>query len=85
MSTYANPLLDVDFPDPCVIRAADGGFHAYATNGNGNRIQHAESRDLTSFRYVGEALEAPSWSAEGFHWAPDVHCVVDGPRFSPLC
>jgi arabinan endo-1,5-alpha-L-arabinosidase len=29
--TYANPVLDADFPDPTVLRASDGFYYAYAT------------------------------------------------------
>jgi arabinan endo-1,5-alpha-L-arabinosidase len=30
-STYSNPVLDRDFPDPAVLRAPDGWIYAYAT------------------------------------------------------
>ena len=46
--SYANPVFDADFPDPTVIRAADGLYYAYATQTNrGGRdvnIQVARSR-----------------------------------------
>ena len=29
--TYANPVLDADFPDPAILRAPDGFYYAYAT------------------------------------------------------
>ena len=29
--TFANPVLDADFPDPAVLKAPDGFYYAYAT------------------------------------------------------
>ncbi|HZF96504.1 MAG TPA: hypothetical protein VEZ20_16700, partial [Allosphingosinicella sp.] len=49
-ATFENPVLDRDFPDPAVLRAADGFFYAYATqtaiDGRSINIQVARSRDL---------------------------------------
>jgi arabinan endo-1,5-alpha-L-arabinosidase len=76
--TYTNPVLDADFPDPAVLRASDGLFYAYATQGerDGNtiNIQIARSRDLVAWEYVGDALPAkPSWaSTTQDFWAPHV-------------
>lgn len=54
---YVNPVLNMDFPDPCVIRT-DGGHaaYAYATRGNNVNIQVAQSPDLVSWRWLGDAL-----------------------------
>src|SRR3954466_11580683 len=30
-ATFANPVLDADFPDPAVLRASDGFYYAFAT------------------------------------------------------
>lgn len=35
--SYSNPVLKADFPDPTVIRAADGLYYAYATQTNRGR------------------------------------------------
>ena len=78
-ATFANPVLDRDFPDPAVIRASDGYHYAYATQTTGAdgrtiNIQVARSRDLVSWEHLGDALPAkPSWAArtQDF-WAPDV-------------
>jgi arabinan endo-1,5-alpha-L-arabinosidase len=76
--TYVNPVLDRDFPDPAVLRDADGWFYAYATqtdsNGRTFNIQVARSRDLVNWQYPGEALpEKPRWAAtKQLIWAPHV-------------
>lgn len=44
--SYQNPVLDMDFPDPTVVKGLDGAFYAYGTMGNGHRIQVASSLDL---------------------------------------
>lgn len=76
--TYTNPVLDVDFPDPTVIRAADGMYYAYATqterDGTMLNIQMARSRDLATWEHIGDALPAkPRWaSGTQDFWAPHV-------------
>jgi arabinan endo-1,5-alpha-L-arabinosidase len=76
--TYANPVLDADFPDPTVIRAPDGLYYAYATQtqrgGRWLNIQLASSSDLVRWRYIGDALPSkPSWaSGTQDFWAPHV-------------
>jgi arabinan endo-1,5-alpha-L-arabinosidase len=77
-ATYANPVLDEDFPDPAVLRAADGSWYAYATqttrDGRSLNIQVARSRDLVSWTHLGDALPAkPGWASrtQDF-WAPHV-------------
>ena len=76
--TYANPVLDADFPDPTVIRASDGMFYAYATqterDGRMINIQVARSADLTEWDHLGDALPVkPAWASrtQDF-WAPHV-------------
>ena len=77
-STYTNPIYNEDFPDPTVIRASDGFFYAYATQGivNGKtlNLQVARSRDLVSWEHLGDALPVkPAWAnrTQKF-WAPHV-------------
>ncbi|HKI46092.1 MAG TPA: glycoside hydrolase family 43 protein [Balneolales bacterium] len=77
-STYTNPVLDRDFPDPSVINATDGWYYAYGTNsswhGNMVNIQVARSLDLVHWQYLGDALpDKPEWanSTQQF-WAPDI-------------
>lgn len=72
------PALDANFPDPAVLRAPDGYYYAYATQGEANgrmlNIQVARSRDLRRWQRVGDALPVkPGWArrTQDF-WAPDV-------------
>jgi len=66
--------LDTDFPDPSFLRAADGKWYAFATNGNGKRIQVASSEDFSSWTLLDiEALPTlSSWETDKDHYAPDV-------------
>ena len=76
---YLNPVFDSDFPDPTVLRATDGWFYAYATQGpvggSLHNIQLARSRDLVRWERLPDALpEKPLWaSTTQLFWAPDVH------------
>ncbi len=75
---YTNPVLDDNFPDPTVIRAADGCYYAYGTQtkraGVIINLQVARSRDLIAWEYLGEGLpEKPAWAATSQKiWAPHV-------------
>src|SRR5438270_1032703 len=76
--SYANPVIDEDFPDPTVIKAADGYYYGYATQtkreGKWINIQLSRSADLVHWKHVGDALPTkPSWAAttQDF-WAPHV-------------
>lgn len=77
-ATYANPVLEMDFPDPAVLRGPDGWFYAYATQSeSGGRMlnmQVARSRDLVQWEHLGDALpEKPRWAASKQElWAPHV-------------
>src|SRR5436305_7833815 len=75
---YRNPVIDADFPDPAVLRAADGYYYVYATqSGHDGRmldIQAARSRDLVHWQRLGDALPVkPAWArrTQDF-WAPHV-------------
>ena len=77
-TTYANPVIDADFPDPAVLKAADGFYYVYATQGGGDgkphNIQAARSRNLVEWERLGDALPVkPGWaSATQDFWAPHV-------------
>jgi arabinan endo-1,5-alpha-L-arabinosidase len=82
---YANPVLDTDFPDPAVLKASDGYFYAYATQGEHDsrmrNIQVARSSDLVRWNHLGDALPAkPVWAAKTQDfWAP--HVAEHGGRY----
>lgn len=75
---YANPVLNTNFPDPAVIRDADGMFWAYATQGKYKgrmlNLPVARSRDLVGWTVLGDALpKRPSWASKTQDfWAPHV-------------
>ena len=79
--TYKNPVYGSDFPDPTVIRAADGTFYAYATG-----CKAKKSTDLVTWTNVSGVISRPTWNdsikADGTKdnyslWAADVS-YVDG-------
>ncbi|AHG91997.1 glycoside hydrolase family 43 [Gemmatirosa kalamazoonensis] len=81
-ATYANPVLDADFPDPAVLRASDGWYYVYGTQTDRRtatsvewvNIQAARSRDLVHWERLGDALPTkPTWArrTQDF-WAPHV-------------
>ncbi len=79
---YVNPVLNQDFPDPAVLRAPDGYYYAYATQGESEagdgrtrNVQVARSPDLVRWEALPDALPAkPAWASrtQDF-WAPHVH------------
>ena len=79
LHSYANPVLDADFPDPTVIRATDGYYYAYATQtpvagGGWRNLQVARSADLVGWQLIGDALPVkPNWAVKTQDfWAPHV-------------
>lgn len=84
MQTYANPVIDLDFPDPATLTAPDGSTYVYATQGNNDggamlNIRIAHSTNLTNWNLHGDALPVkPSWASKTQDfWAPHVH-AADG-------
>lgn len=77
-ASFANPVLDDNFPDPAVLKASDGLHYAYATQGKqGGRdvnIQIARSRDLVDWERLPDALPVkPVWASKTQDfWAPHV-------------
>ncbi|CAG8941092.1 unnamed protein product [Penicillium salamii] len=72
--------LDTNFPDPSFMKAADGKWYAFGTNGNGKRVQVARSDDFNTWTLLDvEALPTlASWETEIDHWAPDVVMLDNG-------
>lgn len=84
-ATFANPVIDSDFPDPAILRAKDGFYYAYATQtergGKWINLQAARSRDLVRWELLGDALPVkPGWASrtQDF-WAP--HVAEHGGRY----
>lgn len=77
-STYANPVIDADFPDPDTLRAGDV-YYAYATNAATANVQVARSADLVRWQMLADALPVlPAWAQPGFTWAPEVTATAGG-------
>jgi arabinan endo-1,5-alpha-L-arabinosidase len=84
-ATFANPVIDSDFPDPSILRAGDGYYYVYATqterDGKWTNLQVARSSDLVEWQLLGDALPVkPAWASrtQDF-WAP--HVVEHGGRY----
>ncbi|MDR0559791.1 MAG: family 43 glycosylhydrolase [Prevotellaceae bacterium] len=74
---YRNPVVDVNLPDPTVIRADDGYFYLYATEGIA-RTPVFRSKNLVEWQQAGAAFTAetrPSWEPDGKIWAPDINYI----------
>jgi len=85
-STYSNPVLPLDCPDPSVIddRSSSGWFYAYSTQtqrgGKLVTLPVYRSRDLVEWEFVGDGFargKTPQWSPGGSLWAPDVNRIGD--------
>lgn len=78
---FVNPVINLDFPDPDVLKVGDT-YYAYATNAGGTNVQTATSKDLAQWQQIGEALPAlPLWATTGFTWAPEVTTTADGSSY----
>jgi arabinan endo-1,5-alpha-L-arabinosidase len=78
-TTYVNPVLDWDFPDPMVLFAPDGWYYAYGTEGpteDGSyaNLRVAQSKDLVTWKLLGDILpNKPTWASKTQEfWAPHV-------------
>ena len=71
-STYSNPVLPGDYPDPSVIRAGDE-YWATATSSQWAPIfPILRSKNLVNWEQAGAIFEdRPEWS-EGSYWAPEI-------------
>jgi beta-xylosidase len=77
-ATFANPVDDVDFPDPFVLKAGDT-YYAYATNGADKQVQTLTSKDLVHWKRGPDALpKVGPWGYNGATWAPEVLALADG-------
>jgi arabinan endo-1,5-alpha-L-arabinosidase len=77
-AAIVNPVIDANFPDPAALKAPDGYYYVYATQGEVDgkmqNIQAARSRNLANWERIGDALPAkPEWaSTTQDFWAPHV-------------
>lgn len=84
-----SPVVDANFPDPDIL-LVDGVYHAYATNHQGQNVQHRTSTDLVSWSaptdvapdlgaWVSETCTfAPGGATDRCVWAPEVSAVEGG-------
>ncbi len=72
---YTNPVVDVDCPDPGVMK--DGNTYYMACTGGGG-YPLRRSTDLVNWTRIGSvmptAASRPAWAASDF-WAPELHKV----------
>ena len=68
---FANPVIDVDMPDPYVLDTGDV-YYLYSTTNLSSNYPYAVSEDLVSWEQRGDAMpRLPAW-ANGNTWAPEV-------------
>lgn len=76
------PALDLNFPDPSIIKGKDGYWYAFATTPNKDvQVQVAKSNDpLGQWEILPgyDALEHKAWTLGEHTWAPDVRELSDG-------
>jgi beta-xylosidase len=78
-STYANPVLPGDYPDPTVVHARGAYYLSATTSAWAPLFPIFRSTDLVDWREVGAVLPtAPAW-ASGRFWAPEL--TYDRGRF----
>ncbi|RYY19044.1 MAG: hypothetical protein EOP41_10110, partial [Sphingobacteriaceae bacterium] len=82
-TTYTNPLINSDFPDPSVIFVPGDGYYAFGTHDEFsptiNNIQVCKSADMVNWSAPEGALtEAPTWAKNcNKYWAPQIVKVGD--------
>lgn len=70
--TFANPVVDDNFPDPHVIKVRDT-YYAYATTDGVNNYQTLTSKDLVNWTEGPDAMpQAAPWVSGRDFWAPEV-------------
>jgi Glycosyl hydrolases family 43 len=84
LSSAAGPVIDANFPDPCLAQSRSGQWFAFATQSGDVNIQVASSRDFTTWT-LHEGYDAlptlPPWTLPHPHaavWAPDVNPLPNG-------
>ena len=71
-TTYTNPAMAGDFPDPSVIRVGQDYWAAATSSEWGPEFPILHSRDLVNWELVGSVFRTrPPWSV-GSYWAPEI-------------
>ncbi len=75
--TYTNPVVATNLPDPTLIRANDGIFYMYATQGE-HIVPIYKSKSLIAWNLVGSAFTKegkPDFELKAGIWAPDINFI----------
>ncbi|ARU51093.1 hypothetical protein CBR64_05900 [Cellulosimicrobium cellulans] len=84
-----SPVVNANFADPDIL-LVDGVYHAYATNNQGQNVQHRTSTDLVTWSapsdvapdlgaWVSESCSfSPGGATDRCVWAPEVSAVEGG-------
>ncbi len=79
-TTYRNPVLPGDLPDPTVIRVGNTYYAAGTSSEWAPAYRLYESKDLVNWQYLGGLFnETPEWTM-GSYWAPELY-YHDGTYF----
>lgn len=71
-STYRNPVIQGDFPDPTVIRVGDMYYAAGTSSEFNPPYRLFQSRDLVNWESLGGLFkDIPEWTM-GSYWAPEL-------------
>ena len=71
-STYRNPVIACNFPDPTVIRVGETYYTAGTSEEWAPPYRVYESNDLVNWKYLGPLFkEMPEWTM-GSYWAPEL-------------
>jgi beta-xylosidase len=73
-SSYTNPVLAADCPDPGVLKGEEGAFYMVCTGGS---FRIRKSSDLVTWTDSGTSIfpaGKPPWAMDGKRdWAPEIH------------
>ncbi|MDD4514090.1 glycoside hydrolase family 43 protein [Massilibacteroides sp.] len=73
VSTYTNPVIAGDFPDPTVIKVGDTYYAATSSSEWALPYRLFQSKDLVNWEYIGPLFkEVPEWVMGSF-WAPELY------------
>jgi beta-xylosidase len=80
--TFANPILNRNFPDPGVLKVGST-YYVFATNSNRRTVPMVTSTDFEHWSEVAEALPVlPAWAKAGRTWAPYAARMADGVHYN---